>query len=175
MTIAFYIAAAVAVAATMMVITRSNAIHALLYLVVSLLAVSVVFYVIGAPFVAALEVIIYAGAIMVLLVFAVMLIAPGEDDRRRQREWMHWRAWVGPACLGAILAVEVAFLAFQTPTSGALGHYVGPSEVGHTLYTGYLVGVELASMLLMAGLVAAYHLGHRPSVGGQDTERGGGL
>ena len=63
-----------------MVITRTKAIHALLYLVVSFLALALVFYVLGAPFVAALEVIIYAGAIMVLFLFALMLINPGRPD-----------------------------------------------------------------------------------------------
>ena len=71
----FYIAAAVAILATIMVITRLNAVHALLYLIVSLLSVAVVFYTLGAPFIAALEVIIYAGAIMVLFVFVVMMLS----------------------------------------------------------------------------------------------------
>src|SRR5665811_2175051 len=74
MTTLFYIAAAVAVLATVLVITRTNLVHALLYLVVSLFAVAVVFYTLGAPFVAALEVIVYAGAIMMLFLFAVMLL-----------------------------------------------------------------------------------------------------
>ena len=70
MTIAFYIAAAVAVIATALVIINLNVVHALLCLVISFLAVAIVFYVLGAPFAAALEVIVYAGAIMVLFVFA---------------------------------------------------------------------------------------------------------
>jgi NADH-quinone oxidoreductase subunit J len=70
MEIAFYIAAAVAIIATVLMLASLNVVHALLYLIVSLLAVAVVFYVIGAPFVAALEVIIYAGAIMVLSTLA---------------------------------------------------------------------------------------------------------
>ncbi|HXR80916.1 MAG TPA: NADH-quinone oxidoreductase subunit J, partial [Saprospiraceae bacterium] len=70
----FYIASAIAVAATIMVITRHNLIHALLYLVVSFLAIAVVFYLIGAPFIAALEVIIYAGAIVVLIIFVIMML-----------------------------------------------------------------------------------------------------
>ena len=74
MTTLFYIAAVVAIVATIMVITRSQLVHALLYLVVSLFAVAVVFFTLGAPFVAALEVIVYAGAIMMLFVFAVMLL-----------------------------------------------------------------------------------------------------
>jgi len=74
MEFAFYIAAAVAVISTVMAITRLVAVHALLYLIVSLLAVAVVFYTMGAPLVAALEVIIYAGAIVVLFVFVVMML-----------------------------------------------------------------------------------------------------
>ena len=66
----FYVAATVALIATIFAMTRINAIHALIYLIVSLLAVAVIFYLIGAPFVAALEIVIYAGAIMVLFVFS---------------------------------------------------------------------------------------------------------
>ena len=67
----FYAASAIAIAATLLMLTRLNAVHALLYLIISLIAVAVIFYCLGAPFVAALEVIIYAGAIMVLFVFVV--------------------------------------------------------------------------------------------------------
>ena len=69
----FYLAASIAVIASIKVITGKNIIYALLYLVVSLLAVAVCFYLMGAPFAAGLEVIVYAGAILVLFVFAVMM------------------------------------------------------------------------------------------------------
>ena len=82
MTIVFYVAGAVAIVSTALMITRLNAVHALLYLIVSLLAVAVVFYTLGAPFIAALEVIIYAGAIMVLFVFVVMMLNLGEEATR---------------------------------------------------------------------------------------------
>jgi NADH-quinone oxidoreductase subunit J len=85
MLIVFYIAAAVAVLATTIAITRHNVVHALLYLIVSLLAVAVIFYVIGAPFLAALELIIYAGAIMVLFLFVVMMLNLGEHETWRWR------------------------------------------------------------------------------------------
>ena len=74
MLITFYVAAAIAIVSTVLMITRLNAVHALLYLVVSLLAVATVFFILGAPFVAALEVIIYAGAIMVLFIFVMMML-----------------------------------------------------------------------------------------------------
>ena len=76
---------AVAIVSTALMITRLNAVHALLYLIVSLLAVAVVFYTLGAPFVAALEVIIYAGAIMVLFVFVVMMLNLGDEAARAER------------------------------------------------------------------------------------------
>ena len=82
MTFLFYLAAAIAVLSTVMVITRLNAVHALLYFIVSLFAVALIFFLLGAPFVAALEVIIYAGAIMVLFVFVVMLLNLGRGRSR---------------------------------------------------------------------------------------------
>ncbi|WP_016587074.1 NADH-quinone oxidoreductase subunit J, partial [Yersinia pestis] len=74
MEFAFYIAALVAVVATIRVITHTNPVHALLYLIISLLAISAVFFSLGAYFAGALEIIVYAGAIMVLFVFVVMML-----------------------------------------------------------------------------------------------------
>ena len=78
MEIAFYIAALIAVFSTVMTITNLNPVHALLYLIVSLLSVAVIFFTLGAPFAALLEVIVYAGAIMVLFVFVVMMLNLGQ-------------------------------------------------------------------------------------------------
>ena len=105
MTTLFYIAAVIAVLATVLVVTRTNLVHALLYLVVSLFAVAVVFYTLGAPFVAALEVIVYAGAIMMLFVFAVMLLNVSADSTLR----VPWRAWIGPLLLVAVLLGELVY------------------------------------------------------------------
>src|SRR5215470_19416844 len=106
----FYIAAAVAVISTVMVITRLNAIHALLYLIVSLLAVAVIFYTLGAPFAAALEVITYAGAIMVLFVFVVMLLNLGKAATRMESALLRPAMWVGPSILAAILVGQMMYL-----------------------------------------------------------------
>ncbi len=78
----FYAAAAVSLVATTLVVTRLDASHALIYLIVSLLAIAVIFYLLGAPFAAALEVVIYAGAIMVLFVFVVMMLNQGRRGVR---------------------------------------------------------------------------------------------
>jgi NADH-quinone oxidoreductase subunit J len=159
----FYLSAAVAIVATAMVVTRSNAVHALLYLIVSLLAVGVIFYVLGAPFAAALEVIIYAGAIMVLFAFVVMMLSLGSRAAALERRRMPPAAWVGPVLLALILAGELVYLLFGSrATSGLAAASVGPARVGRELFGPYLLAVELASMLLLAALVGAYHLGRDP-------------
>jgi NADH-quinone oxidoreductase subunit J len=181
MTVLFFIAAGVAVIATGLVITRTKAMHALLYLVVSFLALALVFYILGAPFVAALEVIIYAGAIMVLFLFALMLVSPGRADEEREREWLRPRAWLAPSVLTAVLLFELVYLlaaggvsgggdagagtagAAAEVAAGAAGPAAGDAgaqvkAVGVALFGPYLLGVELASILLLAGLVATHRL-----------------
>lgn len=161
MSIAFYISGAVAVLATLMVITRLNAIHALLYLIVSLFAIAVTFFVLGAPFVAALEIIIYAGAIMVLFVFVVMLLNLGQASVQQEREWLSPGMWIGPALLALVLLIELIIM-FSSGGSGVVdASTISPKDVGISMFSTYLLGVELASMLLLAGLVGAYHIGRR--------------
>ncbi len=99
----FYIAGAVAVISTILMLTRLNLVHALLYLIVSLLAVAVVFFVLGAPFVAALEAIVYAGAIMVLFLFVVMMLNVGRHAAETERQWLTPGIWTGPVILAGIL------------------------------------------------------------------------
>jgi NADH-quinone oxidoreductase subunit J len=157
----FYLAAAVAVIGTLMMLTRLNAVHALLYLIVSLMAVAVVFYAIGAPFIAALEVIIYAGAIMVLFIFVVMMLNLGERATAAEKLWLRPGMWTGPVMLAAILLAEVIYLLGRSGMADQMAYRVGPKQVGIVLFGPYLIAVELASMLLLAGLVGAYHLGQR--------------
>src|ERR1700690_1111123 len=96
MEILFYIAGAVAVISTVLMLTRLNVVHALLYLIVSFLAIAVVFFLLGAPFVAALEAICYAGAIMVLFVFAGMMFNLGQPSVETERQWLTPGIWIGP-------------------------------------------------------------------------------
>jgi len=169
MDIVFYAAAAVAVFSTAMVITRLNAVHALLYMITSLLAVALVFVTLGAPFVAVLEVIIYAGAIMVLFVFVVMMLNLGEAAVDQERRWLEPALWRGPAALAAVLLVQLLYIFLAGGGGGAMAEssaaaVVEPKEVSLALFGPYLLGVELASFLLLAGLVGAYHLGRREEI-----------
>ena len=156
--ILFYISSAVAVFATIMMITRLNAVHGLLYLILSLLAVSVIFFLLGAYFAALLEVIIYAGAIMVLFVFVIMMLNQGQKTIAQERAWLQPRTWIGPSLLALILFAEMVVIIAQGG-SAETGHVVNSRQVGVALYGPYLLAVELASILLLAGLVGAYHLG----------------
>jgi NADH-quinone oxidoreductase subunit J len=161
MDLTFYLAAAVAILATLLVVTQYNLIHALLYLVVSFLAVSVVFFVLGAPFMAALEIIIYAGAIVVLIIFVIMMLNLTQEDVQHEKQWLQPRVWVGPAVLCALLLAELVYLFSQGSTAVAGRQPVEAKAVGMALFGPYVLGVELSGMLLMAGIVGAYHLGRQ--------------
>jgi NADH-quinone oxidoreductase subunit J len=161
MNILFYISACVAVLATVLVITRSNAVHALLYLIVSLLAVALIFFALGAPFAAALETIIYAGAIIVLFIFVIMMLNLGGATARQESQWLKPGIWRGPAILCGVLAIELVYFFVREDVRSLSGVPIPPKQVGISLFGPYALGVELASMLLLAGLVGAYHLGRR--------------
>jgi NADH-quinone oxidoreductase subunit J len=154
----FFITSAVAIFATVMMITRLNAVHGLLYLILSLLAVGVLFFLLGAHFAAVLEVIIYAGAIMVLFVFVIMMLNQGQQTIDQERAWLQPDIWVGPSLLALILFVEMLAIVVLGGNADT-GYIVNAKQVGIALYGPYLLAVELASMLLLAGLVGAYHLG----------------
>lgn len=157
MSVLFYVSGAIAVISALIVVTRGNAMHALVNLIVSFLAIACVFWTLGAPFAAALQIVVYAGAIMVLFVFAVMVLNIGNEPRRRGG----LVAWIVPSILAAVLLVE--FLAAASGGRGtSTGGVVGPVEVGMSLFTTYAIGVEIASVLLLAGLVAAFHYGVIP-------------
>lgn len=156
----FYIAAAVTLFSTMMAITGRNAIHALLFLIMSLLSISVIFYILGAPFIAALEVIVYAGAIMVLFIFVIMMLNIGLE-KEMETKWLHPRMWILPSLLALILLADFIYVVSITDVQKFSGQIILPKQVGISLFTTYLIGVEISAMLLLAGIVGAYHLGRQ--------------
>lgn len=167
----FYLTAAIAILATALAISRVNAVHALLYLIVSLLSVALVFFTLGAPLIAALEVIIYAGAIMVLFIFVVMLLNLGEEAAEQERRWLNPGIWWFPSLLALILIGELIYLLGSGDFQAAKIDRLDPKEIGVALFGPYLLAVELASMLLLAGLIGAYHLGRRETAADQQGGR----
>jgi NADH-quinone oxidoreductase subunit J len=154
----FFIAAAIALISSVLAITNRNAIHALLYLILSLLAISVIFYITGAPFIAALEVIVYAGAIMVLFIFVVMMLNIGLEEEL-ENKWLRRNMWIIPVILASLLLVIFVYALNEMHFEQVTTRVTGPKEVGISLFTTYLIGVEISAVLLLAGIVGAYHIG----------------
>lgn len=161
MELAFYASALVALLASLGVVTGSNPVHALLYLIVSLISVALTFFALGAPFAGALQVIVYAGAIMVLFVFVVMMLNLGSDASSQEHAWLKPRTWVGPSVMATVLLLVL----LAAIVGGDVAQVIGGSdtiearEVGALLFGPWLLVVELAAMLLLAALVTASHLG----------------
>jgi NADH-quinone oxidoreductase subunit J len=158
MNVFFYMAASVAIISTIMAISGRNAIHSLLYLILSLLAVSVIFYLLDAPFIAALEVIIYAGAIMVLFIFVTMMLNIGLE-RKTEKKWLKPQMWIVPSVLAAILLIDLILALQNAKSLTAENQVILPKQVGISLFTTYLLCVEISAILLMAGVIGAFHLG----------------
>ena len=163
-TIGFYLLAIVAILASLRVITRTNPVHALLNMIVTLLALSGIFFALGAPFAGALEIIVYAGAIMVLFVFVVMMLNLGIQSTLEEESWLSSSAWAVPAGLAFIVGLTLfSLIGMKHGFEGMMPAFIGLEPVtakmiGAKLFTEYLLLVEIAGFLLLAGLVAAYHL-----------------
>ncbi len=168
----FYIAGAVAIVSTCLAVTRLNAVHALLYLVVSLLSVALLFLLLGAPFVAAFEVIIYAGAVMVLFAFVVMMLGLGQKAVSEERRWLALSSWSGPTVLLAILIAELLYVIHAGAHPAVPVVEITPRQVAVYLLGPYLLGVELVSLVLLIGLVGAYHLAYQLGKKEQSRKRG---
>ncbi|MBK4714085.1 MULTISPECIES: NADH-quinone oxidoreductase subunit J [Tenebrionibacter/Tenebrionicola group] len=173
MEFAFYICALVAVLTTLRTITHTNPVHALLYLIVSLLAIAGVFFSLGAYFAGALEIIVYAGAIMVLFVFVVMMLNLGNSVVQQEREWLRPQLWIGPGLVSAVLLVVMVYAIVGLNDQGIDGNPISAKEVGIALFGPYVLAVELASMLLLAGLVVAFHIGREDRAGEVLSNRSG--
>ncbi len=167
--LSFYGAATVAVLATLRVITGSSPVHALLYLVLSLMAVAMIFFNIGAPFAGALEIIVYAGAIMVLFVFVVMMLNLGKDVIEKERAGLHLKYWIGPGLLAlTLLGMLTLLLGSEHPMVRSM---VSANTVGEVLFGPYVLAVEFASMMLLAAMIAAWHLGRPEAMSIQEKDK----
>lgn len=153
----FYLLAAEIVVSTGLAITRRDLAHAVVYLVFSFFGTALLFYLLGAPFLAALEIIIYAGAIMILFLFIVMMIRTDETGEPLFR----LRQWLPASALAAVYLVAVVLLAFGDPESGktlALAT-VAPIRFGEFLFRKHWLAIEIASLLLLVAAIGALHLG----------------
>ena len=151
----FYILAAVALASAIMVVTRKNAVTSAIYLVVAMCAIAGLFVQLGSVFIGVLQIIVYAGAIMVLFLFVVMMLnlkfdTFGFDSRIFQRLFA--------AILGAILLLQLVLAASKFPSKGArpLDMSIGSIKgIANKLFYDYLYPFEIIGVLLLAAIIGA--------------------
>jgi len=157
--------AAASVASAMLAVTRKNAVHSMLWVLALFLHVAGVFLLLGAEFLAAVQVIVYAGAILVFYLFVLMLLdVPGEEARPRfGRHWPLAAAgglgfvaltWFAQAETPDTVEADVA-MAAESPPMGSL------AEVGHALFGPFALPFEMASLVLLAAIVGAVVLARR--------------
>jgi len=157
--IIFYILAATMVIATILAITEKHPVHAILYLVTSLFSMAVLFYLLMAPLVAVFEVILYAGAIMVLFLFVIMMLDLGHPEKGMSP---HWREWLPALLLAGVSIGSLATVIITRHGSGIpSNHALTIHEVALRLFQEYGLAVELISLQLLFALVGALYLGRQ--------------
>jgi len=154
--ILFIILAGVAVGSALAMMFSRNAIYAALFLILNFITVALFYLILDAPFIAISQVAVYAGAIMVLFLFVIMLLGAEQTGRTPSR----W--WYEPVSLflGVVLLVEIAIIIFSQ--SGRVSASVdvpasigSPLAIGELLFTRYLLPFEATSILLLAAMVGA--------------------
>lgn len=158
--VAFFIIAAVAVAAALGLVVKKNPIHGALFLVVNLAAVAALYLMLRAELLAAVQVIVYAGAIVVLFVFAIMVLIPGkaETGGDPRRAYRLLAVPVGVLLLGLLAGVVTGRVA---PRASAPAPPDGVEGVARLLFTDYLLPFELVGVLLLAAMVGVLVLARR--------------
>ncbi len=155
----FFLLAIVSVGAVIGMIISRHAAHNALFLAVAFTALGGLFALLNAPFVAAVQIIIYAGAIMVLFIFVIMMIHPRESMPPSPKRWVYGLG----AFLMAVVLLELVLVLRSLPQmasapSTSIGH---PQDLGRLLFTKYLYPFEITSLLIIAALVGAIYLARR--------------
>jgi NADH-quinone oxidoreductase subunit J len=155
----------VALFSAMMVVLSPHAIHSALYLVLTMVSIAALFVLMNAQLAAALQIIVYAGAIMVLFLFVIMLLNPGRQRPPRIRA--RFSRWLGVALAGAFVVQMMAMLAMYTGAEGVaadavpLASSISIEEVARLLLTDYIYAFEMTSVLLLIAVVGAIVLARR--------------
>jgi len=157
--IIFYLLALLILGSTAMAITRRNLIHAVIYLIFSFFGSAMLFYLFGAPFLAVLEVIIYAGAIMVLFLFIVIMMKLRTDEERL----FPLKQWVPAAIFGIVYIAIGIGVVISDPSSLIIlkTAIADPGVFGQYIFEKQWLSIEIVSLLLLVALIGALILGKR--------------
>ena len=166
--IAFYTLAAFILGFAVLVVSTKDTVHSVLFLVLDFLFVAALYVLLGAPFLAAIQILVYAGGIVVLYLFVVMLVNLKRPPEAHQDPHRQTKFGLG---LAVAMLVELGMIGWSTYTSPARPVFVAPlaampvsgntEEVGWLLYTSYLIPFEIASMLLLVAMIGAILLAKR--------------
>ena len=154
----FYILAVVTVIGTILAITEKHPVHAIVYLVTSFFSLAVIFFLLAAPLIAMFEVIIYAGAVMVLFMFVIMMLDLGRPEEAVRPAL---RRWLLPCLLGGVILAAIGTVATGHVDVSSTARVVTVREFAVTLFQKYGVAVEIISMQLLFAVVGALYLGRR--------------
>lgn len=152
----FYLLAGLAVLGGVLVITRKNAVHSALALIMTLLALAGIYLMLYAPFVAGVQIILYAGGIMVLFLFVIMLVSIEKSQKEEQfnKQWLV--GLLAAVALGALFVFVYLKGHNLFPTTAAsLPEESNTQEIGKLLYGDYLFAFEIASLLLLVAIIGA--------------------
>jgi NADH-quinone oxidoreductase subunit J len=180
----FIITAIVCLISALLTVTAHNAVHALLYLVTMMIAIALIFFLFGSPFAAALQIIVYAGAVMVLFVFVTMMLHQGEKSIIDEKTLFNIKNAKGPLLLAVVLVIELLIISVQpiaansslttlssvnrevvnseteplTAQNGNLAQLNSVKSLAIQLYGPYRLLVLIAAMLLLSALIGAIHI-----------------
>lgn len=154
--ILFLILAVTAIASALGMLFSKNAVYSALFLILNFGVVAVFYLILDAPFIALTQVTVYAGAIMVLFLFVIMLLGAEQTGQTPTARWVQPVAFT----LAAILLVETAYIVFSQKGTIAIassvpGDFGAPAAVGKLLFNQYLLPFEVTSVLLLAAMIGA--------------------
>ncbi len=165
-TVLFIIFAGLAIGSAVAMVSQSNPLYSAISLIGVFIALASLYVTLAAPFIAAVQVIVYAGAIMVLVIFVIMLLNVEHSERRRKR-----LRFLVPVAIGmaAILIAETAFILYSVQTSenrlpGNISDIGLTHSIGEGLFTRYLLPFEVTSVLLLMAIVGAMSLARRTTL-----------
>ena len=159
---AFYSSAMFAILAIALALTSRQAVHGLLYLLLGLMSVALNLYVLGNELGAVLLMIVYAGAIMVLFVFVVMLLNPAPTAKTQLFSTLFAKQFLGPLILAFAIFVQLVFVSFSQGSSEFSVSLFTAKDIASALFQDGWVFIELLSLLLTAALIGAFHVGRQP-------------
>jgi NADH-quinone oxidoreductase subunit J len=161
--IAFYSLSFLAIFSGLAMILSRNPVHSVLYLIVTFFAIAGHYFLLNAEFLGAVHIIVYAGAIMVLFLYVIMMLNLNKEQIEKTKNWIKFTAVLSS---GVLMLVLVALISKSTITPMAQGELtVGTVQhLGKILYSDYLLPFELASVLFLAAMVGAVYLSKKETV-----------